>query len=226
MRLSIWICLLANIRPVLELDMKKMVSILLFTISLLILHITPHSVVVAAPSSGTVHFSWVMFLPAITSSLNRTCNADHLEWCTDVNTCKIAGGHWYSNQCNDVRHPNQIKTEELAGAWTFATTINDAGNPWFDRYALDINSVIEDPAYPGEFIISGTNTDIHSKVIAGYDPDDDGYFLYDEFDNDVDLMFFFTFSDSTTVSGENYVLYNESSDVKNGPYATNGQKTN
>lgn len=194
----------------------------MLNISLFILH-SPHSM--AASSTG--NFAWAMFLPAIIAQ-QFTCSAAHPERCTDSSSCTAVGGYWYNNRCNATEQPedpNRTRTEKLAGSWTFKTTINSS-TTWTDNYELDINSVKEDPVYPGEYIITGINSDTQSKVTAGYVPEDNYYFLYDLYNSSIDLLFLFTFTDPDSVSGENYILENNSTDIRNGPYPTSGEKTN
>ena len=187
-------------------------------------------------------FSWEMFLPALTNQCRPsnlvsckdqvncedrggywydnschadppTCSVNFLDLCTSEQTCIAVGDYWYELGCHLDQSPNFINTEKLGGDWWFM--MNVGLNNRFDRYyAMNKNTLQENPAGSGLFTIEGTEHNSGDMVIGRYVPGDDNYTMFVT-KTTIDVLYEFTFTAETEVSGCYYEI--DKDDGSQGP---------
>lgn len=116
---------------------------------------------------------------------------------------------------------NRSQTERLAGTWQFIYTILSS---FSQTYTLDLSTVSESSASPGQYYIFGTDTYGNNDVIAGYDPETKSFLLLD-LSWIIDRFFVFDFTGNDSVSGCYYQVYPAGSANLSSCYTMNGTRT-
>lgn len=132
-----------------------------------------------------------------------TCSLEQLDFCSNAQECASIGGYWYEVSCHEQQSPNYFQTAKLSGDW-FLNTLPSDGNSITRLYAIDSNTIKENPYGSGRFSIEGIGQGGDS-VIGGYIPAKNNYRLYVT-NTEFDILYEFTFTSKTDVSGCYYEI--------------------